>query len=130
MSDLEQIVRPSETGNVRPGPVAYLRKTPAAPGSTEVVWGSSGNSVFQLQASSKAEVNNQTSQETSRTFDTVRIKSKTDPDTYIDVEVLTAYQAKNVIDKSRTQLRFTPPTSSSDAEVIARNQTRKTAETE
>lgn len=129
MSDLEQIVRPSETGNVRPvNIIAGLRKAPAVVDPNEVVWGSAGNDVFQLQAHLQQEVNNRDEDEIQRKYDTVRIKSKDDPNTYVDVEVMTAYQSRNRIDKSRTELRFTPPEADANSEIIKRNQTRKSGE--
>lgn len=130
MASLEQVVRPSQTTQVRPAYSSSGRTAPAIPDPNEIVFGTAGNDVFALQASSKGEVDNQTSQETSRTFDTVRIRSKDDPNTYIDVEVMTAYQAKNTIDKSRTQLRFEKPQANADTEIVARNQTRKSSEQE
>lgn len=128
MPSLEQVVRPSQTGDIRPGYIQYGRTVPTVPDPNEIVWGTAGNDVFALQANSKSEVNNETSQETQRTFDTVRIKSKDDENTYIDVEVMTAYQARNTIDKSRTQLRFESPQADANSEIIKRNQTRKSGD--
>lgn len=124
MPDLEQIVRPSQFGDVRPSNIQTGRAPQKTPNTDEIVWGAAGNTVFQLTANSKAEVNNTTSVEIKRTFDTVRIKSPDDPSVYVDVEVMTQYQSRNQLDKSRSLLRFTPPTSTPDAEVISRNQTR------
>jgi len=124
--NLEQVVRPSETQNIRPAYPSFARTKPVVQPDDDFVWGTAGNDVFALNAQSKADVNNQTSQEIQRTFDTVRIKSASDPSTYVDVEVMTAYQAKNVIDKTRTALRFTPPQGSENVEVIRRNTTRTT----
>lgn len=126
MPNLEQVVRPSQTVDIRPGYPQAARQNIAVAGDDEVVFGAPGNDVFALQASSKNSVNNTDSKETSRTFDTIRIKSESDPNTYVDVEVMTAYQARNVIDKSRTSLRFDKPEAGDNVEVVARNQTRKT----
>ncbi len=125
MPNLEQVVRPSQTGEVRPGFITFGRSVPAVPDPNEIVFGGPGNDVFALQANSKSEVNNQTEEETSRTFDTVRIKSKDDPSVYVDVEVMTEYQSRNTIDKSRSQLRFEPPQADANSQIIKRNQTRK-----
>lgn len=126
MSDLEQIVRPSETGDVRPGRSIGLRKAPAAPVSNEIVWGAAGNTIFQLQQNLKAEVPKPIEEEEiERTVDTVRVKSKDDPDTFIDVEVMTRYQARNTIDKQRVQLKFHPPEADENTEIIRRGEVRK-----
>ena len=125
MPSLEQVVRPSQSQDVRPGFASIGRTVPAVPDPNEIVFGGPGNDVFALQANSKSEINNQTEEETSRTFDTVRIKSKDDPSVYVDVEVMTEYQSRNVIDKSRTQLRFESPQADANSEIIKRGQTRK-----
>lgn len=126
MPNLEQVVRPSETGEVRPGYISSNRAAPIVPDENEVVWGSAGNDVFALQANLKSEVKTGDEEEIERKVDTVRIKSKDDPSVYVDVEVMTEYQARNRIDKSRTTLRFQPPEGDANSEVIKRGEVRKT----
>jgi len=122
---LEQIVRPSETTEIRPAYVTYGHGVPVVPDPNEIVWGTSGNDIFQLQANSKSEIKPGDEEETQRTFDTVRVKSKDDPDSYVDIEVMTAYQARNTIDKSRTTLRFQQPEAGDNTEIIKRGTIRK-----
>jgi hypothetical protein len=124
MPNLEQVVRPAQTLVFRP--IASQKgSTPIFPDDVVLLWGDSGNNVFQLSQNVKQSVNNDRSdKEESRTFDVVRIKNTEDDSQFLDVEVLTGYQARNQIDKTRTKLLFSPPQGGGNVEILKRNQTR------
>jgi hypothetical protein len=124
MPSLEHVVRPVTVVNFRPSN-AKDPSVPVIPDDVVLLFGASGSSIFHLQQTVKQSVNNDRSdKEVSRTFDVVRIKNPDDESTFVDTEVMTGYQARNVIDKSRTKLLFEPPQSSGNVEVLKRNQTR------
>ncbi len=129
MSNLEQIVRPSQSPDIRPAPTTALLESPKITANPIVTWGTPGDSIFQLRAHESGETNNETKEETKRKFDVVRVKNPDDHDQYVDVEVMTEYQARNKISESRTKLRFGQPKSSQHVEVISRDNTRTTNNT-
>lgn len=129
MSNLEQIVRPSQSPDIRPAPTTALLEPPKTVNNPNVVWGTSGNSIFQLRAHASGQVDNRQDYETSRKFDVVRVKNPDDENQYIDVEVMTEYQARNKIDDSRTKLRFDKPKAKDNIEIISRDNTRSSTNT-
>lgn len=108
MSKLEQIVRPSQDGLIRPSPAAGYQAPPIIPNGNTVTWGSAGNDIFQVSAHVSQSINNPwpKSDETQRKYDVARVKNPDDHDQHVDVEAMTEYQARNKIDKSRITLRY------------------------
>lgn len=125
MSDIENLSRPFSPLDIRPNNKTTKRE-PLTPGNTLLTWGTGAGNVFQLRAQSRGEVNNDDHKEIRRTFDTVRVKNPSDNSQFVDVEVLTEYQARNRIDDSRVKVRFTPQEASSNIEIMRRNQVRTT----
>lgn len=128
MSKLEQIVRPFTSGNIRPASPVGLQFPSNIKTPVPIVWGKAGQNAFQLSASVSLKTPAATwpkSDETQRTYDVVRIHSATDPTTFVDVEAMTEYQARNQIDQSRITLRYTPNTNSPTTTVISTGNVRK-----
>lgn len=129
---LEQIVRPSQLTDPKPSYAAMLPYKQASfpVDEDEYNFGKGDNDVFAVAGVAKtADIkleNGQENFEVKRKFDTVRVKSQDDPNTYVDTEVMTEYQTRNKINDERTIIRFTSPQSSENTEVIRRNQTRGT----
>lgn len=128
MSNLEQIVRPAQTKNIRPLAISISRVPSADPTAAVLTWGEAGNSIFTLQANVKQTVKNDRNTETKRTFDVVRITNPDDETQFIDTEVMTSYQARNTISRDRIELRFAKPEASDNIQILKRNQTRTTSE--
>jgi hypothetical protein len=127
MSDLTSVVRPNETPDIRPALGNQLRTAapitaPVDDGS--VTWGGSGNSAFQLRANAKSELP-PILEEQSRKYDKVKVKNPDDPEQYVETEVMTEYQARNKIDKSRFILRFGETKASDNVEIISKGNIRK-----
>jgi len=126
-NQLEQIVRPSQAPSIRPGPAVQIYATPKIIENEPIVWGTPGNSVFQLRASANDEAKAATWPETDRTYDVVRVYNKDDREQYIDTEVMTEYQGRNKITQDRIQIRFAATKESKDVEVRERGLKRKTS---
>jgi hypothetical protein len=124
VSNLEQIVRPSQTGDIRPAPSLALLQSPKVIDNPPHVWGSSGNSIFDLRAHLHAEVNNKQEGEITRKFDVVKVKNPDDSSQHVEVEVMTEYQSRNKISDERTKIRFEPPKKTSNTEIVSRGNTR------
>ena len=124
-SQLEQIVRPSQAPSIRPGPAVQIYATPKIVENEETVWGSPGNSVFQLRASASAEAPQATWPETDRTYDVVKVYNEDDREQYIETEVMTEYQGRNKISQDRITIRFAATKESKNVEVTERGLTRK-----
>jgi hypothetical protein len=127
VSDLEQIVRPSQLVPIRPSSDNRGRGPLITPGSKVVSWGSSGSSVFQLQASISQNLPPATwpkSDEEKRTYDVVKVSSADDPDTSITLEAMTSYQARNAIDQSRITLNYAHTQPSSTVTVVSTGNVR------
>lgn len=120
---LEVIVRPSQSPDIRP-PIAFgLQASPAPTPDTEVVWGSAGNNAFNFTrhvSQSIEAVHN----ETTRTFDKVRVKNPDDLSQHVDVEAMTKYQGKNAIDRSRITINYDRVQEADNIEVLSRDNTR------
>jgi hypothetical protein len=117
-NSLEQIVRPSQAPTIRPGPAVQIQSTPKVVENEPIVWGSAGDSVFQLRASASDKVDNKWPED-QRTYDVVRVYNKDDREQYIDTEVMTEYQGRNKISQDRIQLRFAATKESANVEVIS-----------
>jgi hypothetical protein len=115
---LEQIVRPSQTLSLRPASPTQIFATPKIPVNNPVVWGSSGDSIFDLHAHSSGSSNNKWP-ESERTFDVVRVFNPDDHDQFIDTEVMTEYQGRNKLSQERITMQFASQTSSPHTEVIS-----------
>lgn len=130
MSNLEQIIRPAAAGAIRPPPPPGYFASPIFSDPNIVTWGSSGGSVFELQAHQQATVPPAKwpkNDEQKRKYDVIRVKNPDDPTQHVDVEAMTEYVARNRIDKSRITLRYAPQGESENVEVLSRNNTRNSS---
>jgi len=130
VTKLEQIVRPYVAGAIRPPAPIGLQFPVVAKPNVPTVWGSAGQNAFQLSAS----INQKApptqwpkSDEIQRTFDVVRVFNPDDHSTFVDVEAVTEYQARNQIDQSRITLRYATNTNTDNTEVISRGNVRKSS---
>jgi hypothetical protein len=122
---LEYVVRPSEAPRIRPGTPSQIFLPSKIVENDPQVWGSSGNSVFDLHAQSSATVPKPEFPETQRTYDVVRVYNPDDRTQFIDTEQMTEYQGRNKITDDRITLRFAKNQNTSSTEVIQRGITRK-----
>jgi hypothetical protein len=122
---LEYVVRPSQAPNIRPGSPSQLLTPPKVPENNPQVWGSSGDSVFDLHAHTQAEVPKPEWPETQRKYDVVRVYNPDDNTQYIDTEEMTEYQGRNKITKDRIVLRFADTQNTANTKVQQRGLTRK-----
>lgn len=118
----EVLVRPAETPDIRPGVPAKAKTQKPADGV--VTWGKSGGNVFFLANTASGFTVKDDVEEVKRKYDKVRVKNPDDPDQHVDVEVLTEYQARNRINKSRYTLRFESPENTATTQVLSRGNTR------
>jgi hypothetical protein len=121
---LEHVVRPSQSPIIRPGHRSQLLEAPKIVQNNPQVWGSAGNSVFQLHAHAQQELP-QPLTEKERTYDVVRVFNPDDHEQYVDTEQMTEYQGRNKISNDRITLRFNGSTPSEHTKVISKNQKRK-----
>lgn len=120
---LEQIVRPSQSPSIRPSSATQIYATPKIPENEPIVWGSSGQTVFELKA--HAEGSNDTHfPETQRTYDVVRVYNPDDRDQHIDTEVMTEYQGRNKISQDRITIRYGETKADANTEVISKGNVR------
>lgn len=126
---LEYVVRPSQSPQIRPGTPTQIFATPKIVNNEPIVFGGSGDSIFDLSASSSAEVP-PAKWEESRTYDVVRVYNPEDRSQFVDTEQMTEYQARNkpsqpsAIGQDRIQLKFATNTNTENTEVISRNNKR------
>jgi hypothetical protein len=133
MPELTQIVRPYAVANIRPLLVPTKNAPPADPPEGVLIWGKSGDSVFSQDGAhygGKMDPSKD-QKEMKRTYDTVRVSKEDDPDTYVDTEVMTAYEVADTIDPSRVQispdryiLRFAKTQESDTVKILKSGQTR------
>lgn len=124
--NLEQIVRPYIVG-VQPTPGFQTARfaPPDANLDEEIVWGSSGDNIFQAIAKRRPEFDmDNENEEIKRKFDVVRIKDPNNSDNHLDVEVMTQYVGRNKIDKTRTTIDLARTEPSENVEIISRDNTR------
>lgn len=121
---LEYVVRPSQSPQIRPGSRTQLLEAPKIVQNNPQVWGSSGNSVFQLHAHTQQELP-QPMNEKQRTYDIVRVYNPDDHEQFVDTEQMTEYQGRNKISNDRITLRFANNANTEHTKVIAKNQKRK-----
>jgi hypothetical protein len=129
-SSLEQIVRPSTAGSIRPGVPLGYQQPPIVKDSNTITWGGSGSNIFTLKAHVQQSINNPWPQdEIKRTFDVVKVFNPDDHDQHVTVEAMTKYQARNRVDKSRYELNFAKmnPTEG-DIEIVSSGNTRQTGD--
>jgi hypothetical protein len=119
----EKQVRPVETIKLRPDYPDQLSKAPPPEKTNVVVWGSAGQSVFQLRASSQSKIDNKWP-ESKRTYDVVRVYNPDDRDQFIDTEVMTAFEGRNKISQDRIQIRFGVTQNTKNSEVVQKGLTR------
>lgn len=123
--NLAKVIRPSQTPDIRPTRPAAYQAVLDEPDPQEIVWGSSGDSVFAATAHTKGFVdNNNTNEEVSRKYDVVRVKNPDDTDQHVDFEVMTEYQARNTITKDRTTLRFEKTQPTGTVQILSTNNKR------
>jgi hypothetical protein len=126
---LEYVVRPSQSPNIRPGMPTQILATPKVIDNEPIVWGNSGDSVFDLNASTSIELP-QPKWEESRKYDVVRVYNPDDRTQFVDTEQMTEYQARNKpsqqssIAQDRIQLMFATNTNTENTEVISKGNTR------
>lgn len=121
---LEHVVRPSQAPQIRPGTPTQIFSTPKVPQNNPNVWGSSGNSVFDLRAHNEQELP-EPKFELQRTYDVVRVFNPDDKTQFVDTEQMTEYQGRNKISNDRITLRFANNTNTTNTEVISKGLTRK-----
>lgn len=124
---LEYVVRPSQAPQIRPGVPTQIFATPKVPNNNPNVWGSAGNSVFNLHANAQQDIPAPLT-ETSRTFDVVRVYNPDDHAQFVDTEQMTEYKGRNKISNDRIQLRFAGNTNTTNTEVVSKGNTRKLAD--
>lgn len=128
-SHLEYVVRPSQLTNIRPGTPTQILATPKIIDNEPIVWGGSGNSIFDLNASESVDLP-QAKWEEKRTYDVVRVYNPDDRTQFVDTEQMTEYQARNKpsqqssIAADRIQLKFATNTNTDNTEVISKGNTR------
>lgn len=123
---LEQVVRPSQSPQIRPGHPTQLLATPVIPENNPITWGSSGASVFDLHAQSQSEVP-KPKDEGQRTYDVVRVFNPNDKTQFVDTEQMTEYQARNQLAGDRFTMRFATNTNTENTEVIQKGLVRKSS---
>lgn len=123
---LEHVVRPSQSPQIRPGVPLQLFATAKIPQNDPQVWGSAGNSVFDLQAQEQVELP-QPKWEDQRTFSTVKVKNPDDTSQSITTEQMTEYQGRPAKGAPGTKLtlRFEPPKDTEFTEVVDKNIIRR-----
>lgn len=126
-SPLELLVRPNATGIVRPN-ARNAQSTRSDDGTKNdnvvIEFGGSGDSIFAVAYPDYEWKVEDEKGETERTYDTVRVKNKDDPDQYVDTEVMTEWKGRNKIDGSRTTLRFGAPQGDANNEILSRGNKR------
>lgn len=121
---LEYVVRPSQAPQIRPGTPTQIFETPKVPQNNANVWGSAGNSVFQLHAQAQQELPTPLT-EKERTYDVVRVYNPDDRAQFIDTEQMTEYQGRNKISNDRITLKFATNHNTENTEVISKGNKRK-----
>jgi hypothetical protein len=104
-----------------------LSATPKVPSNEPITWGNATASVFQLQASSQAEVPPAKFEESQRKYDVVRVYNPDDREQFVDTEQMTEYQGRNSIGKERTTIRFSGNSNTENTEVIQKGIIRKSS---
>lgn len=126
MSNIENLSRPFNLlERLRP---AGKTTKPEPKDADDVLlsFGSPGDNVFQISASNQQDINNDDKQEVRRTYDVVKVKNTEDPDQFVQVEVMTEYQARNRIDEKRTKVRFSKQEATANIDIVSRNKVRTT----
>lgn len=128
---LEKLVRPSQSGDVRPD---WRKNIKSASGTdknalVDISWGGSGESIFSLQYpppnGPKLDWPDDKNKETERTYDVVRVKNKDDPDQYIDTEVMTDWRGRNMQTGAMFNMQFGQTQASENIEIISRGNRRR-----
>lgn len=128
---LEFVVRPSQSPNIRPGQPTQILATPKVIDNEPIVWGGSGDSIFDLNANESIELP-AAKWEQSRTYDVVRVFNPDDRTQFVDTEQMTEYQARNkpsqqsAIASDRFEMKFATNTNTPDTEVKETGKKRKT----
>jgi hypothetical protein len=126
VSDFTSVVRPNQLINIRPSASPDIRRKPLPvqdPEDGRVVWGSSGNDIFQLAASYTA-TPQKPQEEEKRTYSTVRIENPDDSDQFLETEVMTEYVGRNKTSKDRFTLRFAEPKAAPNIKILSTGNTR------
>lgn len=125
---LEYVVRPSMDKSIRPGTPTQLLETPKVPENEPILWGGSGDSVFDLQAHTQAEIPMPEFPETKRSYDVVRVYDPDDRTVFVDTEQMTEYQGRNRISGDRITLKFATNHNTANTEVRQRGLSRRNSE--
>lgn len=121
---LEFVVRPSQNPNIRPGTPTQIFEPQKTPDNPVNEWGSSGQSVFDLQAHAQQELPEPKWEET-RTYDVVKVFNPDDKSQFVETEQMTEYQARNKISPDRFTMKFATNTNTENTEVVSRNNIRR-----
>lgn len=119
MTSIERIIRPAQTGGIRPTNFSVAREVPASGELALITWGGPGATVFELKAHIQQTVKPAEFDEETRTYDVVKVKNPDDETQFIETEVMTAYQSRNKIDGSRTKMFYKPQKASKDIEIVS-----------
>lgn len=115
------IVRPSTAADIRPAYPSQLLSTPGIPSTIPKTWGSSGNSIFDLQAHNESQIPPAKWPEEDRKFDEVKVKSSDDPTVFVTTQVMTQFRANNpVTGKIGFTQNFAPPKETENIEIVSR----------
>jgi hypothetical protein len=120
---LEVVVRPSQSPDIRPQAPLGLQETPVTPELEATEWGGNGNAAFTFSKHDSNSID-AVHTETKRTFDKVRVKNPDDHDQHVDVEVMTKYEGRNAIDKSRITIKYDRIQPNEDIEVLSTDNVR------
>lgn len=127
MAELEQLVRPYSPYEVLKKGATYKPEPTELEGTTVWTFGSAGDDVFALRASTQAEIDNEgTDHEVRRKFDLVKVKDPNNDENFIETEVMKEYEARNSISKDRIIIRFREQDPSANIEILKKDQTRNT----
>lgn len=121
---IEYVVRPNQSPSIRPGSPSQILAPSKLIENEPQVWGSSGDSVFDLRAHTQQELPQPEFPETKRKYDVVRVYNPDDREQFVDTEVMTEYQGRNTISKDRIVLRFAKTQNTANTEVKQRGITR------
>lgn len=122
---MESIVRPSAAADIRPSFPAALNAVPTIPSENPKIWGSSGNSIFDLKAHADQTIKPATWPEEDRMFDEVKVSSKDDSSISVTVEAMTQFKSKDPkTGRTGFTQKFAPVQPSDNVEIVSRGNSR------
>lgn len=121
---LEMIVRPSAAAPIRP-PFPVALNAIVTPAENAKIWGSSGNSIFDLRAHADSTIKPAKWPEEDRKFDEVKVKSSDDPTVFVSTEVMTEFRSKDpATGRIGFTQKFPAPQATANSEIVSRNNVR------